>query len=122
MEMALIMMMILMVMVMVVVFFSSNNIVKSFSLFQPIDVSHIYRADLDETPQKRLSKKKNTMMADGMRRNEVRTKIALPIYILYSKLTNQRSKIRTINGHGCPTVHIRIRSELIQLIFFATHL
>ena len=39
-------------------------------------MSHIYRADLDETPQKRLPKKKNTMLTDGMRRNEVRTKIA----------------------------------------------
>ena len=54
-----------------VVFFK-DNIVNSFSLFQPIDVSHIYRADLDETQQKRLPKKSNTKTT-----SEVRSKIAL---------------------------------------------
>ena len=80
------MMMIMAMMVMVLASFQ-NNIVKSCSLSQPIDVSHIYRADLDETPQKRLPKKKNTMMTDGMRRNEVKSKIALPIQILCAKIS-----------------------------------
>ena len=67
-EMALKVMMIMMVIVMVEVFF----IVDSFSLFQPVDVSHIYRADLGETPQRRLPKKRNTMTS-GRRSSEVRS-------------------------------------------------
>ena len=55
---------------------------------------------MDETPQRRLPKKKNTMMTDGMRRNEVRTKIANIDIVLKDQFNNQKSEIRTINGHG----------------------
>ena len=60
----------------------------SFFLSQPVDVSHIYVANLHERQQKRLAKNNNTKMANKVR-SETERRYLLTFSMLFGKLVFQ---------------------------------